>query len=375
MTAISPDFALRPAGTISGGGGGASISTGLIVDNAAIVTPAGFLACDGSLVSRTAFAALFSAIGVAYGAGDGSTTFALPSKRAIISTITPNTVMPVGAPYKLTLLLDGRILAVGGNSAYIGTFSSTGAITWVASTAYPTNIQFGNLHTLSDGRVLYIAGVVATTVVAACYFGTISGNTITWVLGTALPATRNLFASMILQDGRILVVAGGSTYFGSNQNTTYFGTISGNTITWVAGTAYPQVIRELSGILLPDGSVLCTGGYTGSAQTVCYRGVISGNTITWTATENLPEIKSGHDTFLLPTNQILAISGNRGGSNYTLNIAIGHRSDTSVLWATDPVPAPVAMSYYGSCMSGNRLILVNNATVYVIQFVIPVIKT
>jgi microcystin-dependent protein len=43
--------------------------------------PAGWLAADGTAVSRSTYAALFSAIGTTYGAGDGSTTFALPDLR------------------------------------------------------------------------------------------------------------------------------------------------------------------------------------------------------------------------------------------------------------------------------------------------------
>jgi microcystin-dependent protein len=43
--------------------------------------PAGWLAADGSNVNRTTYAALFTAIGTTYGAGDGSTTFALPDLR------------------------------------------------------------------------------------------------------------------------------------------------------------------------------------------------------------------------------------------------------------------------------------------------------
>jgi microcystin-dependent protein len=43
--------------------------------------PSGFLACDGSAVSRSQYAALFTAIGTTYGAGDGSTTFNLPDLR------------------------------------------------------------------------------------------------------------------------------------------------------------------------------------------------------------------------------------------------------------------------------------------------------
>lgn len=43
--------------------------------------PAGWLKANGALVSRTTYAALFAAIGVRFGAGDGSTTFRLPDLR------------------------------------------------------------------------------------------------------------------------------------------------------------------------------------------------------------------------------------------------------------------------------------------------------
>ncbi len=56
-----------PAGTIIAYGGNA--------------TPSGWLACDGSAVSRTTYAALYTAIGVIWGTGDGSTTFTLPDLR------------------------------------------------------------------------------------------------------------------------------------------------------------------------------------------------------------------------------------------------------------------------------------------------------
>ncbi len=43
--------------------------------------PAGWFKANGALVSRTAYAALFAVIGTTFGAGDGSTTFALPDLR------------------------------------------------------------------------------------------------------------------------------------------------------------------------------------------------------------------------------------------------------------------------------------------------------
>ena len=43
--------------------------------------PTGWLICDGSAVSRTTYANLFSVIGTTYGTGDGSTTFNIPNLK------------------------------------------------------------------------------------------------------------------------------------------------------------------------------------------------------------------------------------------------------------------------------------------------------
>jgi microcystin-dependent protein len=60
----------------------AGIPIGGLVMWAGTTAPAGgWLLCDGSAVSRTTYATLFSVIGTAYGPGDGTTTFNLPDLR------------------------------------------------------------------------------------------------------------------------------------------------------------------------------------------------------------------------------------------------------------------------------------------------------
>ena len=51
---------------------------GAIKPWAAAAAPDGYLLCNGAAVSRTTYADLFAVIGTTYGAGDGSTTFAVP---------------------------------------------------------------------------------------------------------------------------------------------------------------------------------------------------------------------------------------------------------------------------------------------------------
>lgn len=57
----------EPAGVIKAYGGSSA--------------PTGYLLCDGSAVSRTTYAALFTAISTNFGTGDGSTTFNVPDLR------------------------------------------------------------------------------------------------------------------------------------------------------------------------------------------------------------------------------------------------------------------------------------------------------
>lgn len=67
--ALAPAAAGNPVSTIihwGGGGTGATI-------------PTGYLECNGAAVNRTTYAALFAIISTKYGAGDGSTTFNLPT--------------------------------------------------------------------------------------------------------------------------------------------------------------------------------------------------------------------------------------------------------------------------------------------------------
>lgn len=59
----------------------ASVPSGTVIHVAMQTAPSGYLKADGTAVSRTTYAALFAAIGTAFGAGDESTTFNLPDLR------------------------------------------------------------------------------------------------------------------------------------------------------------------------------------------------------------------------------------------------------------------------------------------------------
>ena len=76
------------------------IPCGSYIQHAGDNAPSGFLVCNGSAISRTTYAKLFSVIGTKYGDGDGSTTFNLPNLigRFLEGGIASGTVFEAGLP-------------------------------------------------------------------------------------------------------------------------------------------------------------------------------------------------------------------------------------------------------------------------------------
>lgn len=99
----------------------ALVPAGTVTQTARSTAPSGWLLCDGSAVSRTTYATLFSAISTTYGVGDGSTTFNLPN-------------------------LQGRVPA--GKSAS-GTFATLGATGGAETVALDGNNLPAHTHTFS----------------------------------------------------------------------------------------------------------------------------------------------------------------------------------------------------------------------------------
>lgn len=105
---------------------GQYVPSGAILMYGAAAAPTGWLLCDGTPVSRTTYAALFTAISTTYGAGDGSTTFNLPDLRQRF---------PLGK-------------AASGTGNTLG--GTGGAIDHTHTSAAHTHTVASHTHTLSD---------------------------------------------------------------------------------------------------------------------------------------------------------------------------------------------------------------------------------
>jgi microcystin-dependent protein len=70
---------------LSSSGGDVLTMTGEVRMWSGATTPSGWMACNGSAISRSNYLDLFAILGTTYGAGDGSSTFNIPDMRGRVA--------------------------------------------------------------------------------------------------------------------------------------------------------------------------------------------------------------------------------------------------------------------------------------------------
>lgn len=103
---------------------------GSLMPYAGTTPPDGWLICDGSEISRTTYARLFSVIGTTYGAGDGNSSFNIPNGSNIVTSV--NTNVPCKG--------NGKTLGFTNGTDNFGLFLSTNEPMILSVNAYNTNI-------------------------------------------------------------------------------------------------------------------------------------------------------------------------------------------------------------------------------------------
>ena len=125
------------------GSSGDTIPTGCIFPFAGGILPAQWLFCDGAEVSRVTYDTLFSAIGTAYGVGNGTSTFDLPDLGGRV---------PAGKESSASRLttggsgIDGDTLGSGG-----GAETNTLTTTQMPSHNHSHNLEVDVTFSLKDG--------------------------------------------------------------------------------------------------------------------------------------------------------------------------------------------------------------------------------
>lgn len=140
------------------------VPVGVVFPYGGSVAPAGYMLCSGQALSRVTYASLFAAIGTAYGAGDGATTFNIPDNRGRmiaginagstgnrITTATVNAVAlgGVGGFEQSNLANQNNLPPLATLASYVGKVSAVPNITVSAGNDY----SLPQLDTFNGGSI------------------------------------------------------------------------------------------------------------------------------------------------------------------------------------------------------------------------------
>lgn len=118
--------------------------------------PAGWMKCDGQMLSITQFAILYSLIGTTYG-GDGQTTFALPDLRGRIPMhLSATHVLGESSGVESVTLTPSQLPSHSHTpqvDSDLGTTSSPSGINWASSELPNYSTETQNLVPMNAGAV------------------------------------------------------------------------------------------------------------------------------------------------------------------------------------------------------------------------------
>ncbi|EJP18027.1 galactose oxidase (plasmid) [Leptospira interrogans] len=222
--------------------------------------------------------------------------------------------------HTLTVLADGRVLAVGGT--YISGVNARAEIynpttgLWTQTGPPLSGRVYHTATLLNDGRVMIVGGMEPneTGIGATLIY---NSQTDQWVNGPDLNERRESHTATLLQDGRLLVAGGGAdgweggTRFHRLRNTLEI--YDPNTNQWTLFTM-PERRTEHGAFLEVDGSVVMIGGI--NAGTIPSTLRYTPNSDTWC---RLPDVPSFG---ILSPRMLLFPTGGAGFVNGDFNISL-----------------------------------------------------
>jgi WD40 repeat protein len=212
-----------------------------------------------------------------------------------------------------TLLPNRKVLITGGSpdsGTLISSLSSaelydpvTGV--WAATGLMTTARVHHTTTLLLDGRVLAVGGAANGDTTPLSNAELYDPATGTWTATASMPTVREWHTATLLPDGQVLVT-GGDDYFNLFSSTELYDPASG---TWTATGDLLTARRAHTATLLASGGVLVAGGQDGAYTVTAASELYDPVSGTWTATSPLSVARVGPTATLMPSGKVLVAAG------------------------------------------------------------------
>lgn len=258
--------------------------------------------------------------------------------------------------HSATLLSDGKVLVVGGESG--GTDMASAELYDPTSNSWsPAGLlaaaRSGHTATLlSNGKVLVAGGYGDSGILASVELYDPSTNS--WSGTGSLLVARTKHSATLLSNGKVLVAggAGSAGYLASAE--LYDPTANSWSVTGSLATERNNHVA----ILLSNGKILIPGGdYSGGPLASCE--LYDPATGVWSAAGSLSIHRSGHTVTLLLNGKVLAAGGHTGEGTFGYSTSTELYDPVSNTWS-----AAASLSY---ALFGHTATLLGNGNVLVVQ--------
>lgn len=338
------------AALAAGGSGGGM--AGDIVYSADSNTPSGFLKCNGALLNKTTYAALYSAIGDRYtppflmDIGSGK-----PWKQQYYINTTQSTDitgwvnsgnLPVTGNGPQAIVTKNRVYLICASSSdlssvYTAPINADGTLgTWVTDTPLPVGLQETQFITTKNHAYI-LGGKNGISSSSAVYKAPINadGTLGAWTTEASLPNGLSPAQAIVTKD-RIYLLGGDSGLISVGTVYTTVINTDGTLGAWVTDTSLPSGIQGFQAIVTKN-RVYLLGGYSAGSVATVYTAPINtdGTLGVWTTGTSLPIALSSSQA--LVTNSRVYLFGGLSSSGSIADIysAPINLDGTLGTWATN----------------------------------------
>lgn len=237
------------------------------------------------------------------------------------------------------------------------------AASWGGRASLPEGRGGHTATLLPDGRVLVVGGETAandpnTALNKATVY---NAQTNTWTEVATMSAARAGHTATLLSNGRVLVVGGAGAARGGGAAPSPAEIFNPANDTWSASPGATERVHHTA-TLLPDGRVLIVGGedlQSGGATSRADSEIYDPGTNSWSPAGSMASSRAGHAAIILPTGQVMVMGGAKVASGTATPLATTELYDPATnRWSSGPSLAVPRTEFTATSLQSGKVLAV-----------------